>query len=221
MTEELPQGQDGRDEEQEEATLLLIAKNYIAGRITDDIYSEENNLSGFEQVIASEFELDPQSDWFYLELDTIREQVKRKIQIILDGGAYLAGVPIEINQPMRTDEVFISMDGIEFYIIPEIYDVCIDHFGSEEDYLKWIDNVSKNVFNGIITDDNPSEVNGTTGFDQCIISKLCLNLAQELDQAVFFRIKSDILSELQKYSGGTFQANTNSKILDNDYVYKR
>jgi hypothetical protein len=192
------------DNDFHEEMVSYITQHYLAGHITDDNPSVQNGLTGLEQVIAYTNDLNPLNEWDLVEIEFMRQDIMNKIKYEMNKGSYVRDYPIEI---IRKDTQFVEFDS------EEIYQQCVDHFGSEEEYTDWIDKVARNCFIGRLTNDNFSPRNDLTGLEQFIISYIELDLYQEEDVLVFYRFKTDIKNRISDYKGGCCIEKSVSKVL--------
>lgn len=197
------------EEEFEQDTINWICNRYLSGHITDDNPSFANGLTGLDQIIAFNFELDPEDEEDMVEIEYIRLDIQERIRYKMNGGSYLAGVPVQIFEEAEDEPLMADVEK------------CIEHFGGEEEYKDWINKVAKNVLLGILTKDNPSYRNGLTGFQQFIISQIGLDLESVEDYGVFCRIRFDIENRMKDYKGGSRLVKSSSEILSTPIIWDK
>lgn len=194
---------ENNQENSEDKRLVWITNSYLAGNITDDNPSEINDLTGLEQAIAFSYNLNPDNEDEMLEIESIRLDIEERIKYQMNGGSYLVNQPITFFSK-HPDEIVLDLDR----------NIAINHFGSLEEYEDWIDRVSRKVFEGLITEDNPSARNQYTGLDQLIISQVGLDFNLEEDCMAFYIIKLDLRSKETQYQGGSIVPEMDKKALE-------
>jgi hypothetical protein len=197
------------DESYDDQVLISwITSRYLAGEITDDNPSIENGLTGLDQVIAFNYDLDPNDEDDRVEIECIRIDIHERIKFQMNGGSYLENHPLEI------------CDNYDYDIVLELErDSCINHFGSLEEYKDWINLVARKIYEGILTEDNPSPITQRTGLDQFIISQVSLDFNLKDDRMAFYIIKLDLRNKESEYQGGSSLPKMNKEVLKSPVIW--
>jgi hypothetical protein len=203
--EPLPEDNENYDDQ---ALISWITGKYLAGQITDDNPSMENGLTGLDQVIAFNYDLNPDDENERVEIECIRIDIQERIKYQMNGGSYLENHPFEICEN-HEDELVLELD----------IDTCINHFSSLEEYEDWINQVARKVFEGVLTEDNPSPGNQKTGLDQFIISQIDLDFSLEEDRMAFYMIKLDLRNKESEYQGGSSLPKMNKQALKSIVIW--
>jgi hypothetical protein len=199
---------EDQDDYSDQILISWITNRYLAGDITDDNPSHENGLTGLDQVIAFNYELDPNDENERVEIECIRIDIEERIKFEMNGGFFIENQPFKICQN-HPDKILLEIDR----------DTCIDHFGSLEEYEDWINRVSRKIFQNILTEDNPSPRNRMTGLDQFIISQVGLDLNVLEDRMAFYVIKIDLRNKETEYQGGSSIPQKDDEVLNAPVIW--
>jgi hypothetical protein len=212
-TENCPDNQNNPEREDKTDFLEETAWKLCLGIFTDDNYSDINELTGLEQVIAYEYSLNPFREG---DIEKI-EQIKTEIFNIACG-KYLGGYYSRYGEIDLNDySVSLYEKGDEKYL--KNY---ISRSWTKREYQEWIDEIAISVLKGVLTEDNPSQEYGFSGLEQVIISKTHLNpYFNSEDFLVIEMIMDNVSSRIIDYHGGHSINREPERPLDLEVLWKK
>lgn len=212
--EDIPENSNSPEEESNSKLISNIARRYYLNEITDDNESPSNQLTGLDQVIVFGFNLDPDNVEDMENLRNIKLEILNKIDCEYKGGS---------NFPLEE----INELDVKYSVEDEQYNsLLLNHFiyrhAGEKAYKIWTKELAMGVVRGILTDDNPSELNNATGLEQAILLGI---KSDPKDSNTYWEllslIKLNVISRVSEFNGGHNFIKDDSDVLEHAPLWFR
>jgi hypothetical protein len=208
-----PENQKTPEQNGDEKFHDKLARYLCLGIITDDNYSETNDLSGLEQIIFFEYNLDPDSESDYERLEKIKAEIFQVIET-----KYLGGHDSKFDKEALFEEAESAYEHGD----AELLQGYIHKNWRKRKYEAWIDKLAKGLIEGVIKDIEPSNLSNYTGLEQIIIAKTNLHPDDIGDHYILLElIKANVRSRVTDFSGGNRFPETTEEVLDLDIAWER
>jgi len=186
---------NGEQTDNNDDVLLYIAKKYEDGIVTDNNISNINWLSGLEQAICFQYNLDP---FIGLDIDKIYA-IKKQIIYKVNPSILKEGYYTEVDNTLDRSKLRLGLYEKGDEVVHREF--VEDYYGYEQ-YNAWTDKLAMAIIEGVLTEDNPSYL-GFTGLDQAIILGCNLEpINDDRDLTILKIIKQNVKSRVKCYQGG-------------------